>query len=64
MNIIIKMLKEILENMDSDLFQLDCETEEELMKCGAREFYVEETKEGLEKTIELLENLNKIKGIK
>ena len=64
MNIIIKMLKEILENMNCGLFQLDEETEQELLECKARIYETDETIAGLEKTIELLENLNKIKGIK
>ena len=64
MEIIIKMLKEILENMDCDLFQLDEETEQELLDCDARDYTTEETKNGLEEAIKLLERLNKIKGIK
>ena len=64
MNIIIEQLKEILENMNCGLFQLDEETEQELLECKARIHETDETIAGLEKTIELLENLNKIKGIK
>ena len=61
---VIQCLKEIEENMNCNLFQLDEETEQELLDCDARDYTTEETKNGLEEAIKLLERLNKIKGIK
>ena len=52
---IILCLKEIQENMNCDLFQLDGETEQELLDCDARNYTTEETLEALGLAIKWME---------
>tara|TARA_R110002020_G_scaffold82687_8_gene205089 strand:+ start:2206 stop:2382 length:177 start_codon:yes stop_codon:yes gene_type:complete len=57
----ITSLKEIAELMRSNLFQIDEETEDELLKAGVTSKYQEKLLEDLENATELLEKLNKLK---
>ena len=52
---VVQCLKEIQENMNCDLFQLDEETEQELVDCDARNYTTEETLEALELAIKWME---------
>jgi len=57
----IKSLKEIAELMRSNLFQIDEETEEELLLAGVISKYPDALLNDLENATELLEKLNKLK---
>ena len=48
---IIACLKEISENIGSGLFNIDDETMDELLECGAREFEIDELEDALDKAI-------------
>ena len=52
---VVQCLKEIQENMNCDLFQLDEETEQELLDCDARNYTTEETLEALGLAIKWVE---------
>ena len=52
---IIACLKEISENIGSGLFDIDGETMDELIECGAREFEIDELGEALDKVIRWME---------
>jgi hypothetical protein len=56
----LESLKEIAELMRSDLFQLDNETEEELLKAGIISKYKEDLLDDLEDTISLIDKLKKV----
>tara|TARA_R100001082_G_scaffold15920_1_gene8099 strand:- start:161 stop:358 length:198 start_codon:yes stop_codon:yes gene_type:complete len=57
---IIKGLEDIQECMGSDLFQLDSETEDEMLKEGCISMYTEDMQEQLEQAIKLLKLIQKI----
>ena len=52
---IIACLREIRENMGSNLFDIDNETQEDMIKCGAREYYVEDLEKALDDAIKWME---------
>tara|TARA_R100001594_G_scaffold19351_1_gene37755 strand:+ start:151 stop:348 length:198 start_codon:yes stop_codon:yes gene_type:complete len=57
---IIKGLEDINECMGSGLFQLDSETEDEMLEGGCISMYAEDMQEQLEQAIKLLKLIQKI----
>jgi len=52
---IIACLREISENIGSGLFDIDGETMDELIECGAREFEIDELEVALDNAIKWME---------
>ena len=52
---IIACLREIRENMGSNLFDIDNETQEDMIECGARNYYVEDLEIALDNAIKWME---------
>ena len=52
---IVSRLKEVSENIGSGLFGIDEETQDELMECGAREYYVEDLETAVDEAIKWME---------
>ena len=62
LQLIVRALSEIRENISSGLFLIDDETMDELIKCGARQFEQDELEILLNDAIECLEMLVKLGG--
>ena len=52
---IVSRLKEVSENIGSGLFGIDEETQDEMIECGAREYYVEDLEKALDDAIKWME---------
>ena len=51
---IIECMKEISENIGSGMFNIDEETMDEMIKCGARKFEIDELEDALDKAIRFM----------
>ena len=52
---IIACLREISENIGCGLFDVDNETQDEMIECGARDYYVEDLEKALDDAIKWME---------